>query len=360
MGTVELLKLLVSIPSQLGHTWEMENFAAGRLEKLAEPEFVKVGKKGRDVLASVIHDKNFPTVVINCHLDTVEVCQGWTRDPFKPIIEKDKLYGLGSADMKAGIAIGLETFEMLAKLGTVNATFAGTIDEEGVSEGAFKLLAKKLKGDICLIPEPSCEALTLGCRGRLVFDVEVRGASAHGARPDEGVNAIVEASRFVSALGKLRIAKHDVLGEGSLCVLAMSGGTNTLSVPDTCKIILDRHYVPGETEASITGSLKEIAEGLNCRADFEIRLAERETPFLEPYITEPTGLVGGFISAVKSHASYGKSVGDYNVFAKMMPTVVYGPVGGNWHGADEWVSVSSVKRCLEGYGRFAARLKEQL
>lgn len=360
MPAVENLKKLISIESSLGQTKNIEEFVASKLEETAEVQFIPVGIKGRDVLASVVQDRKFPSVVINCHLDTVEVCNGWSRNPFRPKAEGDRLYGLGSADMKAGIAIGLETFEMLAKLGTVNVTFAGTIDEEGVSEGAFKLLGRKLKGDICLIPEPSCEALMLGCRGRLVFDVEVRGTSAHGARPVEGVNAIVEASRFVSALGKHKIARHDILGEGSICVLAMTGGTSTLSVPDTCGILLDRHYVPGETNASITKSLSDVTKGLNSKATFDIKLAERETPFLEPYITPPTKVVNEFISAVSGQASYGKSVGDYNVFAKMMPTVVYGPVGGNWHGADEWVSISSVERCLEGYRRFVSRLREQL
>ena len=79
---------------------------------------------------------------------------------------------------------------------------------------------------------------------------------------------------------------------------------------------------------------------------------------MEPFITPRTELVELFLRSVNGKTSYGRSVGDYNAFARFMPTLVYGPEGGNWHAADEWVSVSSVERCLDGYKRFATNLKQ--
>ncbi len=322
--------------------------------KGAEVNLAPVKGIGNNVVAEVTHDRALPTLLLNGHLDTVEVCRGWTRDPFTPAVEGDRLYGLGSADMKSGVAIAMLMFKRLADSGNVNVVFAGSVDEEGDSSGAFALLDSGLKGDLCLIPEPSGGKIMMGCRGRVVFEVEARGASAHGSRPEEGVNAISEASRFVGEIGKIPLAEHPILGKGSFCVLEMSGGTRTLSVPDSCWLKIDRHYVIGETKDSMLRELAHVGKKMPGGADFDISYwKKRPTPFLEPYITENKGLAAVFAKAVGRAFSYGKSVGDYNTFSKIIPTVVFGPAGTNWHASDEFVSIASVRECVEGYERFA-------
>ncbi|MDD4307377.1 MAG: M20/M25/M40 family metallo-hydrolase [Thermoplasmata archaeon] len=356
---IDLVKKLVSIPSILGDTEEIENFVAGELGKVkgSNVDMVPVKGIGNCVLARVHHSDELPTVMLNGHLDTVEVCRSWTRDPFTPTVEGDGLYGLGSADMKAGVAISMKMFSELAKLKKVNVVFAGSVDEEGDSAGAFALLEKGIKADICLIPEPSGGTLMMGCRGRVVFEVDVRGASAHGSRPEEGVNAISEAAKFVGALDSIPLAEHEKLGRGSFCVLEMAGGTRTLSVPDSCRLKIDRHYVIGEEKEQMLKMLKKAASELRGNGHFEIGfLKSRPTPFLEPYLTENTGLVKTFTESVGGCFTFGKSVGDYNAFSKVMPTVVYGPAGVNWHAGDEYVSLSSVRTCMDGYLRFVQRL----
>ena len=356
MDIIELVKTLVSIPSQIGNTSEIEGYVASQLENIngSTVELQSVPGHGNNVIATSIKNENLPTILINGHLDTVEICSGWTRDPFEPAIEGDKLYGLGSADMQSGVAVGMNTFERLAKLDNVNVIFAGTVDEEGDSTGAFTLLDSGIEADLCLIPEPSSGTIMMGCRGRTVFQIDVNGTSAHGARPEEGVNAISEASKFIGKLGELPLLNHSALPRGSYCVLEISGGTRTLSVPDTCRVKLDRHYVIGESKDDILKQLEEMASGFGSHASFEIGFSpERQTPFLEPYITEKEGLAKEFLGLVGGKITYGKSVGDYNAFSKRMPTVVYGPHGENWHGADEWVSLSSVQKVWKNYENFA-------
>jgi len=358
---LELTKRLVSVPSTLGDTAGIEETVIDWLSlvKGADAELIPVGNIGNDVIARVSHGRTLPTLVINGHLDTVDVCKGWTRDPFRPAVEGDRLYGLGSADMKAGVAVGMLAFKRLAELGCVNVTFAGTVDEEGDSAGAFVLLERGIRGDLCLIPEPSGGKLMMGCRGRVVFEATVSGASAHGSRPSEGINAILEASRFVTSLESIPLAEHPKLGAGSVCVLEMSGGTRTLSVPDTCWLKIDRHYVTGESRDGMLRDMRAAAEGLNSRACFDIAYwRKRPTPFLEPYVTDNRGLVKAFTESVGGTFSYGKSVGDYNAFAKVMPTVVYGPQGTNWHSPNEHVGMESVRACLAGYYRFAEALRD--
>lgn len=355
MDIVEMVKKLVSIPSPIGETMLIENFVASTLKNMkgAVVELQNVKGIGNNVVAKVTHDNSFPTILINGHLDTVEVCKGWTKEPFSPVVDGDRLYGLGSADMKSGVAIGMHLFRELAKLGHVNVIFAGSVDEEGNSAGGFALLDRGIKADLCIIPEPSGGKIMMGCRGRVVFEVDVRGASAHGSRPGDGVNAISEASKLVGKLDSMSLIEHEKLGKGSFCTLEFTGGTRTLSVPDSCWLKIDRHYVTGETRESMMEQVRNAARDLNSKASFDISYwKERPTPFLEPYITENKGLAHQFTKSVGGEFSYGKSVGDYNAFAKIMPTIVYGPWGEHWHAPDEWVSISSIKKCIEGYARF--------
>ena len=359
MEIIELAKQLISIPSQIGQTTEIENYIASYLEKIpgVKIELQPVPGHGNNVIARCIHNPSNQTILINGHLDTVEICQGWTKEPFEPVIDGDRLYGLGSADMMSGIAVGIKAFEILAKLKNVNTIFAGTVDEEGDSAGAFTLLNNGMEADICLIPEPSNGTLMMGCRGRVVFQVDVRGSSAHGAKPEEGVNAIIEAGRLIGRLKDLPMMEHPKLSHGSFCVLEIQGKTHTLSVPDYARIKIDRHYVIGETKENMLDDLKEAVAGLNSPANFDILFwPQRKTPFLEPYLTENSELAKEFCDIIGSQVTYGKSVGDYNAFAKHMPVIVYGPHGENWHGADEWVSISSIYDALAGYEKFARHL----
>ncbi len=357
MNVIDLVAELVSIPSTLGKTTDIENFVAGQLSAIIDTEFIEVPGKGRCVLARSIADDKKPTIIFNGHLDTVEVCNGWTKDPFKPVIEGDKMFGLGTADMKGGVAVAMLAFQEAVRRG-INAIFVGTIDEEGDSAGGFAIKDLGLKADLCLITEPSNEKIMQGCRGRYVVDVNVSGKSAHGAVPEKGVNAITEAGRLLSRLDELPLIHHDVLGKGSVCPLSVGGGTTTLSVPEECRIVIDRHVVPGETKESVMQDIRNLAGKIDSQATFDVALnQERPTPFLEPYITQDDELTRRFISTVKGDIAYGKSVGDYNIFATMCPTIVHGPVGENWHSPDEWVSISSIERCLENYMRFLDAFK---
>ena len=313
--------------------------------------------KGRCVVAKSIINDAKPVILLNGHLDTVEVCKGWTKEPFKPTVEGDRLFGLGSVDMKGGVAIAIMVFKEAVEMG-LNVIFVGTIDEEGDSAGGFavkeELEKLAVKPDICLITEPTNDKIMMGCCGRYIIDVKVNGLSAHGAVPQKGVNAIVEAGRFVSQLDKLPLLDHEILGAGSVCPLDISGGTSTLSVPEECRIKIDRHVVPGETPESVMGDMRKLADSIGSQATFGIMPnKERPTPFLEPYITTRSDMLAQkFVDVVGGEITYGKSVGDYNVFSTIAPTIVHGPVGDNWHSADEWVSISSIERCLENYRKF--------
>ena len=365
---VELLRELVSIESPTGKEERISAFIRDFLsERGFEVETLPVKGFGDDVIAYL--PGKGPTVVLNGHMDTVHPSGGWTRNPLGEL-DGDRFYGIGSADMKGGLAALLSAFVELGELPKKkrpNVIFTAVSDEEGYSRGAWELIKSgKLKGaDLVLVAEPTNESLMLGARGRFVVKVRVVGKRAHAARPHLGINAIEELGAFVGSLGRIRFRNHRKLGIGSYCTLHIEGSADGLSVPDEAMAIIDRHIVPGEDWEKVRGELLALWAKLGLRGNVEISRFERPTPDMPPYtVRENNRFVNIFRSVHRAlfgkepEITYGKSVGDFNYFGTYLgkPTLVYGPIGGNWHSTDEWVSVSSVRRVKQAYVAFLRSL----
>jgi len=344
-----------------------ESKLAAEIEAILHPIRVRrqrVGDIGFNLI-SEHHSGNGPVIVLNGHMDTVEPSESWTMDPYSGDVEDGRLYGLGSADMKGGLAAIIWAFKRAVREKIpVNLIFTAVVDEEIYSQGAFELL-KEVEGDLALIAEPTEEKAMLGARGRYVLDVVFRGKSAHGARPETGENAIICASRFLKELERLPIREDPKMGKGSATPLRIEGGGDFLSVPEICRVEIDRHAVPGESRDSVMAEIRELLGSLELPCDTEISWHSRPTPFLEAYEFSPEeDGIKNFVELYREKYGdfepvYGKSVGDYNLFALKMPTVVYGPEGANWHSADEYVYIDSVDRVARFYYGFIKRIGEK-
>jgi len=260
------------------------------------------------------------------------------------------LYGLGASDMKGGLAVLINAFEKTEN-DRINLIFVATVDEEGVSTGAHTYV-KKDGGDFCLVGEPSRERICLGARGRYVLNITAEGMAAHGARPDEGTNAIEDMARVITSLEKIRIRKHRLMGSGSLTPLGIRGGEGSLTLPETCGLEIDRHIIPGETQMMILRDFEIAMRRLRVPSKIRVSFAKRKTPFLEPYMTDRRNrFVRSFMRHFESEyrrapdTIYARSVGDYNVFGSCMPTMVFGPIGRGSHSSKERVDVRSLYRC---------------
>ena len=364
----ELLKKLVSIRSPFGNENEISNFIASFLEERGfDVELLPVEGFGDDVMARL--PGKGVTVVLNGHMDTVNLSSGWRRNPWGEL-DGDRFYGLGSVDMKAGLAALIAAFvEMgeLPKRERPEIIFTAVSDEEGYSRGAWELIKSgKLDGaDLVLLAEPTNEKLMLGARGRFVVEVEVIGKKAHAARPEFGINAVEEVGKLVGNLDRIRLRSHAKLGKGSYCTLHVEGSADGLSVPDRARAIIDRHTVAGEDWERVRSELLTLSEKLKLKGEVRVSKFARPTPEMLPYVVrENTRFVRLFRKVCAEtlgkppEVTYGRSVGDFNYFATYLgkPTIVFGPVGGNWHARDEWVSVSSVRGVKETYLTFLKSL----
>jgi acetylornithine deacetylase/succinyl-diaminopimelate desuccinylase family protein len=326
-----------------------------------------------------------PSLVFNGHMDTVPVCSGWTRDPFSAQLEGNRLYGLGSLDMKGGLAAIIMAAKALntsnLKLRKPFAVHAVT-DEEIWSRGTMTLLREGFYDNVecCIIGEPSdLSRLRSARRGRCLVDVIVQGKAAHGAQPEDGINAIVEAAKVIHALSDIPERTHPRLLDTTLnpmksstSVLKIEGGADSLSIPDKCVIRVDRHILPG---SSIAESTEQITSHLKQRLEedtfkrIHVQFTPRPTPPPEPFQTDPDStLVKTILDA--SHCLghspelvAGLSVADDCLIAAhaRIPVVSYGPgggtaSGGGVHQSDEHVLIPQVVDAARIYALTAYRI----
>jgi succinyl-diaminopimelate desuccinylase len=374
-----LLSDLIKIPSPFFREEEVMEYVLNWFKNKDLPaKFHEFHEKkvtdfqGKNVVGSLKSKNEGPTVLLNGHLDTVEICEGWTREPLGAEIEGDKMYGVGALDMKSGCVAIMLAVEAFANNvddfnGEVLYTFVS--DEEGpFGLGTDNLILDGYtdNADVAIVPEPSCgftgesfPCLCLGARGGWKYKVNVKGKSAHGANPEQGINAISEASKILLEIENLELKTHEKLGPGAMCVIDIDGGGAPLSVPDQASFSVFRHVTIGEDKNYIRKEFDEAVKKANIKG--KATLEFREAPhkdcdgFLPYVVSESNPYTQSFKQSVLSVTNtnakieYFSSVGDFNYLGARakLPTFVFGPDGENYHSADEYVDLNTVVKTAE-------------
>ncbi|HYE82930.1 MAG TPA: M20/M25/M40 family metallo-hydrolase [Clostridia bacterium] len=383
-----LLSKLIEIHSPYFHEEEIMDFIYHWLcEKQLPAQYHRYKENkithydGTNIIGSIKGESDGLTVLLNAHLDTVNICEGWTRNPLKAEIEEDKMYGLGALDMKSGAAAMLLAIEAFKSLiphfrGEILYTFVS--DEEGpYGLGTDALILDKHidRADIAIVTEPSSSfsdtsfpCLCLGARGGWNYTVTFTGKASHAANPELGINAISDASKVLLELEKSISTIDDKLGRGSISVIEMNGGGAACSVADKAYFTIFRHVVRGEDRGYIENELFDAVKKANIKSSVEFSF--RDAPHsdcagFEPYIVEENDpcskLFAESIAKVcgtNANIAYFSSIGDFNhIGARMkIPTLVFGPQGRNYHMADEYVQISSVVKTAEILFDYLVRL----
>lgn len=371
---VKLLSQLIEIYSPYFHEEEAMNFTYNwLLERNIPAKYHKYSEKkvtgfdGINIIGSIKGKENGPKVYLNGHLDTVSICEGWTKNPLKATIEGDKLYGLGSLDMKGGVCaimLALEAFLNEHKDFNGEIIYSFVSDEEGpFGLGTDALILNGITNgvDCAIVPEPSSgfcglkfPCLCLGARGGYNYTVTFQGKSSHAATPELGINAIIDASKVLIELEKTELIEDDKLGKGSICIIDAKGGGAACSTADTASFTVFRHIVRGEDQNYIREEINRAVERAGIKS--KVKMEFRDSPHEEangfmPYITDENNIyTREFQESIKRvTGEYGKvayfsSIGDFNYLGSRVkvPTFIFGPSGNNFHSADEWVSIDSV------------------
>lgn len=361
--------------------WFHENGLPAKIHPYHEEKVT--GHKGKNIVLELEGDQEGPVICINGHLDTVKLCDGWTRDPYAGVIEGDRLYGVGALDMKAGCAAAMVALKEFYKLGNafkgkIIATFV-SVEEGPYGMGTNALIEEGLldKVDISIVTEPSSgftaipfPVVCLGARGGYGLEVEFFGKSAHAALPNEGISAALDAAKFVQEMENIEYRVDEHLGPGVACVVAIQSDGGACSVPDRAVVKLFWHIVLGENEDTIRVEIEKTIQRAQIRCKHEIRFREAPSPgsrgFM-PYVSEGNHpLVSRFYDSIKEvcegpvETAYFQSIGDFNYLGSRLdaPAIIFGPAGEGFHGSDEYVSLSSVTetaQVLEDYLRKTLR-----
>jgi acetylornithine deacetylase len=236
---VQLLQQLIATPS-FSHE---EQATAQLLHHFLMRHGMQPQQAGNNVWIRNRHyDPAKPTLLLNSHHDTVKPNKGYTRAPFMPVIEDDKLYGLGSNDAGGCLVSLLAAFRYFYNEPDLafNLVFAATAEEEiSGANGISSLLPELGKIDCAIVGEPTLLEMAIAEKGLLVLDCTATGVSGHAAR-NEGENAIYKALPDIEWFRNYRFPKSSaLLGDCKMSVTVIHAGLQHNVVPDTCTFTVD-------------------------------------------------------------------------------------------------------------------------
>ena len=234
---VELLKRLISTPS----VSRDETAAADIFEQQVREWGLPARRIGNNILIYEGLDSQKPTLLLCAHIDTVKPVSTWTRNPFTPIIEDGRLYGLGANDCGGGLVSLLQVYRILREQDIAyNLVYLASCEEEVSGEGGFRLALPELpKIDVAIVGEPTGMQPAIAEKGLMVIDGTAYGKSGHAAR-NEGVNAIYEALDDLVWLRDYRFKKESpLLGPTKMTVTVLNSGTQHNVIPDECHFVID-------------------------------------------------------------------------------------------------------------------------
>jgi acetylornithine deacetylase/succinyl-diaminopimelate desuccinylase family protein len=369
--TVKKLEEMIAIPSVVREEKELAYYLEEELLSLGMKTEVQEVEPGRpNIYGRLSGSGSWKRLNFNGHLDTVPAVQGWDTDPFEPLTKDGKLFGLGSNDMKGGIACILSMLKAFSDSGHVfdgELSFSGVIDEEAYGEGAKAMLKTDWgKVDAIVLGEPGIGDETsptaLGITGKVLYDIYVYGKAAHGFHPEAGINAVEQAGIILANLTKLKIGDHEGF-KGNYSTLKIEGGYDVYSVvvPAECRFEVNRLTVPGETVEGVIKDMNDLIESLNLEASVEVKtkpplyssyLIDREDPFVELFDETYKDVMGK-----PPHYQYSSSITDANTFAGKggIPCIHLGPMGGGTHQKNEYVNLESLQPVTRFYTELAAR-----
>lgn len=342
-SSIDLTRSLCDIESVSGN----EGAIADAIEaSLAGCSHLEITRDGDAVIARTNLGRA-QRVVIAGHIDTVPLNNNLpTR--FETLDGAEYLWGRGTVDMKAGVAVQLKlAAELVAP--SVDVTWIW-YDHEEVAEalnGLGRIQRNRpdlMLGDFAILGEPTRSEIEGGCNGNLRVEVRTFGLRAHSARAWVGHNAIHDAAPVLSILADYRPLDVEVDGlvyrEG-LNAVGITGGVAGNVIPDECVVQVNYRFAPSKSATEAEAHLREVFDG------FDITVIDKAEG-ARPGLTAP--VAAGFLAAVGGEAKPKYGWTDVARFSALgVPAVNYGPGDPvKAHADDERVELAQITECERG------------
>ena len=337
---VELTRAICDIESVSGNEKELADAIESALAKYSHLEVMRDG----DAIVARTNFGHATRVVIAGHIDTVPVADNL---PIKllPMEREQVLWGRGTVDMKAGVAVQLKLAATLDKTNTdVTWVFYDHEEVEASLNGLARIARNRpdlLDASFAVLCEPSNAQVEGGCNGTIRVEVRARGVKAHSARSWMGKNAVHASAEILNRLNAYEPQSVEVDGlvyRESMNAVLISGGMATNVIPDECVVTVNYRFAPSKSGDEATAHLSELFDG------FEVvvtDLSEGARPGLD--LPEAAAFVAATGSTPKP--KYGWT--DVARFSALgIPAVNFGPGDPNKaHADDENVPVSQIFAC---------------
>lgn len=344
-----LTEELCAVPSVSGE----ERALADHVERWlrARAPRLEVHRVRHNVVARTAGGGGDGRVLLGGHLDTVPA-----NGNAVPRRDGDVLWGLGTADMKGGLAVLCDLAAAVSSSARParECTFVFYEGEEVADEHnglrhLFEHAPHLVAADLAILLEPTGGWVEAGCQGTVHVAATFHGVRAHSARPWTGVNAVHRAAGLLARVAAFDAPVVEVDGlayRESLQVVRVEGGVANNVVPDRCRVVVNRRYAPARTLDDVLAELRALCAGAE---EVEILNASVAAP---PNLAHP--LVAEFVAAGDLPVRPKLGWTDVARFAAAgVPACNFGPGDPDLaHTAGERVDAGALGRCREVLARF--------
>lgn len=327
---------------------EMQEVAPGRPNVIA---YLKGRGKGKHLL-------------FNGHIDVVPCGCGWSSEPFEPVIKDGKVFGRGAADMKSGVAAMMYAATLLKRnqdtfLGDLTLVF--NVDEERINLGMLHYIKDGISADYAVIGEPTSLDVCIAHKGVSRYNLSTKGTAGHAAKTRYPDSAISKMAKILPALERHRASvekiDHQLLGNASMIITTINGGTAPNIVPQHCDIEIDRRLVPGEDKHEVEQRIHQAIAEYNQGEEIEYHL--------DNYLFIPASDISVDHEltqvALETVSRFTEKTAEPQIFeatceapffsvTSNIPTLIMGPGGlAQAHVKDEFVEISELYLAAEIY-----------
>lgn len=336
---VELLKKLIATPSLS----KQEDLTAGILCRFLGERNVVHTRVGNNVFAlNKYYREDLPGILLNSHHDTVKPNPQYTKDPFSPLEEDGKLFGLGSNDAGGCLVSLLAAFLRFYEKEDMryNIIFAATAEEEISGTGGIEYTLPFLPAiDCAIVGEPTQMQMAVAERGLMVLDCVSHGKAGHAAR-NEGENALYKALKDIEWFRSCRLDRiSPLLGASKMSVTVIETENKAHNVvPATCRFVVD-------TRINELYSFEEIIALI--RENVSCEVTPRSTRLRSTSIATDHPLVKAGLQLGRSY--YGSPTTSDKALMPF-PALKMGPGdSARSHTADEYIYLAEIREGIDLY-----------
>ncbi|WP_158815404.1 M20 family metallopeptidase [Methylocapsa sp. S129] len=367
---------VVSIPSLTGEETNVALVFSRYFKELGF-DHVEIDQNG-NVIGKMIGTGRGPSLMINGHIDHVPT--GDMATPYSADVVDavrwgevgEAIYGRGTCDMKCNVmaaAFGVAAAKQCGLSLAGDVILVADVEEETDSPAGVKsVLERGLKADYGVSVESTNGGVYVGHRGKLEFELVVKGRTSHASEPSNGINAILQTVPFLQALEAHArgLANDRLLGLATVTITGFHSypDNGTAVVPDQCRLRIDRRYVRGETPESCEAELRSLfAETAKQNSDLRWELAlTNHYPLM---FTDPSNpVVQAAVEAVSEVVGEKPAIGAWRfgvngtfMVEAGIPTVGVGPGDERWaHTPEEHILIDDLHRSAESIAHLVLKV----